>query len=109
MRTLWMMAALVLGSCTRGHGVLDDRACAARGGLMRRVCENGFVTCVERYADAGKPCTDREQCLGRCLYEVTDSPPPTESVVGVCEHDTNPCGCFNLVVHGKVEPGGCLD
>lgn len=75
---------------------------------MMPVCLSGAEVCVETYADAGKPCTSHNQCLGQCLYQ-GDTPPPTENVVGECQRTSYPCGCFTRVEDGKAADTECVD
>lgn len=121
MRVLWILAALILASCappktpddtpagatTSTSNKDDPQACVARGGTMRRICLMGELACVENYADAGKPCTDKKQCIGQCRY--AGSAPPGASVVGECQRTTDPCGCFGTVANGKFEGTLCVD
>ena len=56
----------------------DVDECAARGGEMRRLGRLGRETCVVKYADAGKRCTDGSQCQGECRADANLPPPPAE-------------------------------
>ncbi|MBP9756638.1 MAG: hypothetical protein KBD40_16710, partial [Phenylobacterium sp.] len=47
----------------------DVAACTAKGGTVRPVCRMQRPACVIAYADAGKSCSDKSDCLGRCLYQ----------------------------------------
>jgi hypothetical protein len=69
----------------------------------------GKMTCVMAYADAGKPCTDKAQCLGQCRFEGGKPVAPEASVVGACQRNTDPCGCFGLVENGKLQAMMCVD
>jgi hypothetical protein len=120
MRTFWRMAALVLVSCVSAPRTTtfsppdnDPQAsasCAERGGTWQRVCMLGGWACVEKFADAGKPCTGSKQCHGHmCIYEGEESPPPGEHVAGSCKRDNNPCGCFPLVEDGTFQGAFCAD
>lgn len=74
-------------------------ACAASGGDYRPVCRRGLPMCVTPYKDAGKPCTDNDQCEGQCRYE--GDPPPNASLTGQCQADNQPCGCSTSLAKGK--------
>jgi len=85
----------------------DAEACVKRGGEMRRICLMGALACVEKYADAGKACTDEDQCLGDCRYK--GDARPGADVVGQCQATTDPCGCFGRVSKGKFVGMLCVD
>lgn len=87
----------------------SEQSCRAQGGTLRPVCLMGKVTCVLAYADAGKPCTGKAQCLGQCRFEGKKPVAPEASVVGTCQRTTNPCGCFGLVENGKLQAMMCVD
>jgi hypothetical protein len=84
--------------------------CRALGGEIRPVCMSQTLQCVVPYRDAGKPCIDKLQCKGRCL--AVDTPRPgrkDRKIVGRCEADNNPCGCFVEVSKGRISTTSCLD
>ena len=85
----------------------DVRACAARGGKIEPVCMLGKLTCVIRYRDADKPCSDKAQCTGECLYAGDDA--PRKNAVGRCQRTSDPCGCKAPIVKGAVQPAMCVD
>ena len=60
-------------------------------------------------ADAGKPCTDGDQCEGDCRAEPSDGPPKPGTVTGVCQADSDPCGCFTTIEDGQVAHAICVD
>ena len=97
-------------------------ACQTRGGEMRRVGMLGSWQCIVRYADAGKPCTDGDQCQGDCRSEVTLPPPPSGPPVvpekaaplppateGVCQADSDSFGCYAVIEDGRSAPMICVD
>lgn len=86
----------------------DDQSCQAKGGTLRRICLMGTISCVLKYADGGKSCSGKAQCLGQCRFEGAPLP-PAASVVGVCQRTTDPCGCFATVEDGKVQGMRCVD
>lgn len=90
----------------------DVAACSARGGEIRRIGRLQAPTCVVRYADAGKRCTDGSQCLGDCRAEADMPAPPTSSAApartpvpatreGRCQADSNPFGCYTRLEGGE--------
>lgn len=121
---LLLVAALLLAHCapppeaggatsentetTTGPGDDTDESCRAKGGIFRPVCLMGLKACVVKYADAGKPCTDKAQCEGQCRLE---GPPPMPGATakGVCQRTSDPCGCFTLVEDGKAQAAMCVD
>ena len=125
MRTILFVAALILASCapppapggaTAGDTATgsstasdDEQSCSAKGGTMRRICLMGKMTCVLKYADGGKPCTGKKQCLGQCRIEGGKVPPASAPAVGACQRTTDPCGCFATVEDGKVQGMLCVD
>ncbi|HEX4340690.1 MAG TPA: hypothetical protein VH062_32500 [Polyangiaceae bacterium] len=85
----------------------ETKACAARGGTMQPVCMLGELTCVVRYRDGGKRCSDDRDCSGECLYE-GEEPAPAKAF-GKCQRTSDPCGCKAPIHDGHVEPALCAD
>jgi hypothetical protein len=84
--------------------------CIARNGTMQPVGRMQTMQCVVRYADAGKRCTDSDQCAGECrTADVTARPTPGAAVAGICQADSNRFGCFTRVEDGKAEATLCVD
>lgn len=84
--------------------------CIARNGTMQPVGRMQTMQCVVRYADAGKRCTDSDQCGGECrTADVTARPVEGAAVAGVCQADSNRFGCFTRVEDGKAEATLCVD
>lgn len=75
-------------------------SCAAKGGSWQRRFV-GFI-CNMPASDAGKPCTDSENCEGMCLVEM---PADTE---GACSEFKIVYGCVNPMENGRVTPM-CID
>ena len=119
MRILIAALALMASACSpmagqtpggAATGQSAEAACAARNGSMQRVGRLQTLQCVVRYADAGKRCTDGDQCAGDCrLPEGTGEVAPNASVAGVCQADSNNFGCHTSVEDGKVGVGLCID
>jgi hypothetical protein len=74
---------------------------------MQPVCMAGKLACVVRYRDAGKRCSDKRDCMGQCLYEGQDPPPP--NAVGSCQRTNDPCGCRAAIRDGRVQSTVCID
>ncbi len=88
----------------------DATACAARGGKMLRQGRAQTLRCVVNYADAGKRCTDGDDCLGDCRIEdVAGAPQAGAAATGQCQASNNPFGCYATVENGRAEPALCVD
>ena len=81
--------------------------CQAVGGTMRPVCMMGNISCVVRYADAGRVCSDGDDCQGNCRAESLDR--TTGPITGRCQETSDPCGCFANVEDGRVDAALCVD
>lgn len=85
-------------------------ACAARGGEMQPQGRMQTLQCVIAYADAGKRCTDGDDCQGDCRVEdVTAAPPAGAAAVGQCQARSGRFGCYATVEAGKAEATLCVD
>ena len=93
--------------------VKSQTICERLGGEMRSVCMMGMQTCVVPYSDGGKSCTDSTQCMGDCWIsldrEEVTVPKLGQPTTGVCQENTDHCGCFVRVTGGKAEKGICID
>ena len=87
----------------------DVAQCTANGGTVRPICRMQNPACVIAYADAGKVCSDKSDCQGRCLHQGDAPTDPAAAVTGQCQATSDPCGCFTTVVKGHVGPGMCVD
>lgn len=88
----------------------DPAACKAAGGGIRPVCRMQQAACVIAYKDAGKACTDSDQCQGRCVTgDEGDAPVAGSATIGLCEADSDPCGCSTEVIGGKAASTLCID
>jgi putative hemolysin len=85
-------------------------ACNARGGELRPVGRMQTLQCVIKYSDAGKRCTDGDDCLGDCrLADVAARPPEGAAAVGVCQASSDRFGCFTTVENGRAGATLCVD
>ena len=101
-------AAAAPGPELVGAGTPDEaRACAQRGGEMRPVCMMGTIQCVVRYADAGQPCRDGDDCEGDCRAETMG--PHGQAATGQCQATSDPCGCFANIEDGRITAALCRD
>jgi hypothetical protein len=83
-------------------------ACSSYGGEWRPVCRMQKPACVISFKDAGKSCSDSSECSGRCTIQ-PGSIAPGKETRGSCTANSDPCGCFQLVVNGKADYSLCAD
>jgi putative hemolysin len=84
--------------------------CAARGGELRPVGRMQSLQCVIKYVDAGKRCTDGDDCLGDCrIEEVANAPREGAAAVGQCQASSDRFGCFTTVENGRAGATLCID
>ena len=86
----------------------SESGCVAAGGEWSREGRLGAWMCVMPYADAGRPCTDGDQCLGDCRAREL-GPAEARPVTGVCQANTSPFGCFTRVEDGRAAATLCVD
>lgn len=109
------LTLLALAACApMGEGPstgpsVDIAACTANGGKVKPICRMQKPACIFDYADAGKACTDSQQCRGRCIAADGAMPDAGAVVVGVCEADNDVCGCSTEIIDGKATAGRCVD
>jgi len=84
-------------------------ACLSQGGDWAPICRMQQPACVLGFSDAGKACTDSDQCQGNCYASLSDGPPDGRAVAGQCAVNSNPCGCNVRVEDGKATPTLCVD
>lgn len=82
-------------------------ACRAGGGLVQKRGRLQAELCVQPFADAGKTCTDGDQCAGDCVTETAHQ--DGAQVAGQCQADNRPFGCFAKVEDGRATGGICID
>ena len=85
--------------------------CEARGGRMLPQGRMQTLQCVVSYADAGKRCTDGDDCQGDCRVEEADGGFPTAgaAAVGRCQATSSRFGCYTTVENGRAEATICVD
>ena len=85
--------------------------CAARGGKMLPQGRMQSLQCVVSYADAGKRCTDGDDCQGDCRVEEAEGgfPAAGSSAVGQCQASSSRFGCYTTVENGRTEATICVD
>ena len=91
-------------------GTQDAAACARAGGKMMPQGRMQSVRCVITFADAGRRCTDGDDCAGDCRVEdVTDAPAAGANAAGRCQANSSRFGCYTTVEGGKAEATICVD
>lgn len=81
--------------------------CRGAGGVVERRGRLQAELCVKPYADAGKACTDSDQCAGDCVTQ--EARQDGAQVAGQCQADDRPFGCFATVEDGRATGGICID
>lgn len=125
--TRWLIVLLALLACTsceslRDHWMeaevkrdrakalakIDQPACLAKGGHIGYYGMFGTPVCAIAFADAGKTCSDKADCQGRCLVENSELEVGS-AASGKCEADDHTDGCYAEVRQGKVGGGMCFE
>ncbi len=107
LRLMLFITALATSACAT-HPAIDTAQCAAKGGTVRGVGMFATPACVIPYADAGKSCSDKSDCLGMCKAALDASIGTTGS--GTCQRDSHDIyGCYNEIKGGVVVGGMCWD
>lgn len=76
---------------------------------MRQQGRAGAWACVTLYADAGKICDDRSDCLGRCEAVRHDPPQTPGKETGICAATSSLFGCRAEVLNGQSGAWRCID
>lgn len=88
----------------------DIASCAARGGVVDTVGRMQRQVCRIPYADAGKTCSNKSDCAGRCIYDREEGGgEPTGAVTGKCQKFATQFGCWSEVDGGKIKSTICVD
>ena len=91
-------------------GSQDPAACAAAGGKMLPQGRMQSVRCVITYADAGRRCTDGDDCAGDCrVDDVANAPAAGSNAVGQCQANSSRFGCYTTIEDGKAGATICVD
>ena len=91
-------------------GSEDAAACARAGGKMLPQGRMQSVRCVITYADAGRRCTDGDDCAGDCrVGDVANPPAAGANAVGQCQASSSRFGCYTKIEDGKAEATLCVD
>ncbi|ASR43907.1 hypothetical protein BEN78_11505 [Xanthomonas citri pv. mangiferaeindicae] len=78
--------------------VTNESDCLQRGGEWKQLGRAPVPQCLLQTVDAGKACTDSQQCQGQCL--APEGTVDSARVQGQCSVDTNPFGCQQRVRDG---------
>ena len=89
--------------------IADEASCKTAGGDWRPICRMQNLACVITYPDAGKACSDGEDCAGDCLGAVTGAAGAGQPATGLCSTNSDPCGCRTLIEEGKATATLCVD
>ncbi|MEZ5535238.1 MAG: hypothetical protein R3F02_06395 [Thiolinea sp.] len=89
--------------------VNDAESCKQAGGDWVRGGLAGQYGCVYPATDAGKTCTDSDQCQYRCLARPEDQLEIGQKATGQCQADSSPFGCRTEIKNGMAEPTLCVD
>ncbi len=80
--------------------------------MERRGMQNRLV-CVIRFPDAGKKCSDKNDCAGSCMIDLGrreySQAELARTHIGACQVDDKPFGCWAHLVNGKVSGWFCAD
>ena len=72
----------------------DEAGCRSQNGSWAPICRMQRPACVLSFSDAGKSCTDSDQCQGACYADAAGgASQPGKFVTGKGATDSNPCGC----------------
>jgi hypothetical protein len=93
---------------TAANGTTEAE-CTARGGKLQRAGRGGNLHCITPYADAGKVCTDKGDCLGRCIAAPESGSQAGTPAKGLCQADDNVFGCTTWIEGGKIAGAICVD
>lgn len=115
-RHLALLAALALAGCAQTSTAVTPAAtmpvapeteegCKAAGGSWGRVGMMGTLACTMPAPDAGKACSDSDECAGQCWSDAA----PGTTAKGMCQPTNMPFGCHSEVKGGVVQPALCAD
>lgn len=117
---LGLACALALGGCqsdlkmSEVRGTVPSRdlqMCASQGGRIESRGKLGRPVCVHPYSDAGKACSGKSDCKGRCLANEGPGGLPKlgDATGGHCQADDRLFGCYAEVEGGKAKSAICVD
>jgi hypothetical protein len=104
-------APLPTAVAATGAGAGTGGKCDRPGQFWARRGLAGERMCVTPYPDAGKACTDKSDCAGRCIADYGSVKGRTSGspAVGKCQADDALFGCYAEVVQGRLGARLCVD
>lgn len=111
---LLSMLAFSLTTCAGPRKHLSSKeaaSCRAEGGYESRTAF-GYPICQHIFADAGKTCLGKSDCLGRCLSSLDGEgpwPKAGDTATGKCQATEYFPGCHAVVERGKLQDSGICD
>ncbi len=113
---LGLAAMLAASGCSEslplrsGSPTPEAANCARTGGFLAQRGKRGNLMCVHAFGDAGKACSTKKDCQGRCLATREGGLPKLgEASAGMCQADDKLFGCFAELENGKVKSSMCVD
>jgi len=89
------------------------KLCVAGGGFVANRGMFGSAVCAHQFADAGKVCSGKSDCFGRCIIRegVWGKADPKAGALmsGMCEADNATDGCYAVIEGGMVTGSECDD
>ncbi len=113
-----LVFVLAAGGCSPDVSMTDRgpsrelQSCAKAGGTIQARGKLRTPICVHPYSDAGRSCSGKSDCKGRCIAERTSEgeiPVAGTAVLGRCQADDKLFGCYAEVEGGKARGGICVD
>jgi hypothetical protein len=86
-------------------------SCANSGGTLQARGRSRQMICVHPYGDAGKSCSAKKDCQGRCIADGSagELPKLGAPATGRCQADDRLFGCYAEVDGGKAKAAICVD
>lgn len=94
---------------TAAPGEPSPAECAAKGGTIKLVGMMQTPACVIPSRDAGKICTDGDDCEGDCWASPDTRPGRDGKAQGYCQPNNMPFGCHAAVEDGVLQSALCAD
>lgn len=71
-RKYYLLAAIIIVIAALSTYFLPRVLCESKGGIWESVGLSVIEECILPTPDAGKECSDRKDCVGPCLVELTE-------------------------------------
>lgn len=106
--TVLAILIIVSSAIIYEYGVAGTHlGCRLLGGDWTRILYSGKSHCLLPAKDAGKDCTDSDQCQGACIGR--DDLRRGDPARGTCSKYSEAMGCFTSIEDGKVDLSICVD